>query len=229
MVDTINELSSIALKLNQKSDQLNALITSINENLARLNFGIEVWLESHPVKENGNAKAFLGYCKSKDEWQLAIWDPNDALELEDRPSVRLAGSNVWPLAEVSRELRLLAMPLIPKLLDGIKEKAEDLLKGLEAAERAAESLGDRKSAGQTKLTLREVSRSRSGPIAGSGPVIQLAVQGLPAGQEAFIANMGSNAKESWQILRIKNGAQGDWTGAYKKAVDALAALQREFD
>jgi hypothetical protein len=41
--------------------------------------------------------------------------------------------------------------------------------------------------------------------------------------------MGSNAKESWQILRIKNGVQGDWTGAYNKAADALAALQREFD
>jgi hypothetical protein len=30
-------------------------------------------------------------------------------------------------------------------------------------------------------------------------------------------------------MRIKNGVQGDWTGAYKKAADALATLQREFD
>jgi hypothetical protein len=229
MVDTINELSSIALKLNQKSDQLNALITSINSKLAKLNFGIEVWLESHPVKENGNAKAFLGYCKSKDEWQLAVWDPNDALEVEDRPSVRLAGSNVWPLTEASRELRLLAMPLIPKLLDGIKDKAEELLRGLEAAEKAAESLGDGKTRPRVKLWLREVSRTRNGLVAGSGTIFQFSVQGLPAGQEAHIANLGSHSKEAWRIMRIRDGVQGEWAGEYKKAADALAAIQQEFE
>ena len=229
MVDTVNELYSIALKLNQKSDQLNALITSINAKLAKLNFGIEVWLKSHPIKEDGDAKAFLGYYKVKDEWQLSVWDPDDALESGDIPSPRLSG-NLWPLTAASRELRLLAMPLIPKLLDRIKDRAEELLTGLEAAEKAAESLGEAPIlAPKHSLFLREVSRSRSGPVAGSGPVIQFTVQGLPAGQEAHIANMGGHAGESWKILRIKDGVQGEWTGAYKKAVDALAAVKREFD
>jgi hypothetical protein len=228
VVDTIKELSSIALKLNQKSDQLNALITSINAKLAKLNFGIEVWLKSHPIKENGDSKVFLGYYKSKDEWQLTVWDPDDSLEPGDIPSPRSSG-NLWPLTAASRELRLLAMPLIPKLLDGIKDKAEELLSGLEAAEKAAESLGDGKITPKVKLWLREVGRSRTGPVAGSGPIYQFSVQGLPAGQEAHIANLGSHAKEAWQIMRIKDGVQGEWAGEYKKAADALASLQREFD
>lgn len=33
----------------------------------------------------------------------------------------------------------------------------------------------------------------------------------------------------WQVLRVKKGVQGQWTGDYKTAQDALAALQKEFD
>ena len=141
MVDTINELSDLSRRLNQKSDQLNELIGSINRKLANLNFGIEVWTMSEAVKAEGPSMAFLGYAKVEDEWQLAVWDRDEVLRTEDKGGgLHRIGQNVWSLLKVSREVRLQAMPLVPRLLDDIKRRAEELLAGLARAEEAAENL-----------------------------------------------------------------------------------------
>lgn len=42
----MNELTSLSATLNQHSDELNTLISSINDQLAKLNLGIETWLDS---------------------------------------------------------------------------------------------------------------------------------------------------------------------------------------
>ncbi len=78
------------------------------------------------------------------------------------------------------------------------------------------------------LTLREVARSRTGPIHGTGPIMQYEVQGMPTGQKAFVANMeGSQRPARWQVLRVKNGFSRGWRGDYKTAADALEALRKE--
>jgi hypothetical protein len=140
VVDTINELSDLSRRLNQKSDQLNDLISSINGKLAKFNFGIEVWTMSEAVMAEGSSMAFLGYTKIEDEWQLAVWDRDDVLRTEDSGGLHRIGQNVWPLLKVSRKVRLQAMPLVPRLLDDIKRRAEELLNGLAQAEEAAENL-----------------------------------------------------------------------------------------
>lgn len=56
-------------------------------------------------------------------------------------------------------------------------------------------------------------------------VIAYEVEPLPPGERASIAKH----HHTWQILRTRNGVQGDWTGGYKTAEDALASLQKEFD
>jgi hypothetical protein len=53
-------------------------------------------------------------------------------------------------------------------------------------------------------------------------VYQYEVQGLPEGEEAFIAEMGHR----WQLLRTSNGVQNNWTGEYESPEEALAALQQ---
>src|SRR3989304_4918262 len=77
-----------------------------------------------------------------------------------------------------------------------------------------------------KLTKREVASFRSGPVYGTGRAFKYKVGGMPPGEEATITE---SPNQGWRILRTKNGVQGDWTGEYESADEALAALQKEFD
>jgi hypothetical protein len=56
-------------------------------------------------------------------------------------------------------------------------------------------------------------------------VINYAVEPAPLGERISIAKTGN----SWKILRTKDGVQGNWTGDFKTAEEALASVQREFD
>ena len=79
------------------------------------------------------------------------------------------------------------------------------------------------------LTLLPFSRSRIGPVVGTGPITQYEVTGFPPGQEASIANFGSVHRDSWRIFRVKDSIDSGWMGDYNTAEDALAALQQEFE
>jgi hypothetical protein len=74
------------------------------------------------------------------------------------------------------------------------------------------------------LTLRAIAHAGSGSdLRKWDKVFQYAVEGLPKGEEAWIAEMNHR----WQILRATNGAQGNWTGEYMSPEEALSALQQE--
>ena len=77
-----------------------------------------------------------------------------------------------------------------------------------------------------KLTKHEFAWVSEGASRSQGRVYQYRVGGLPAGEEAWIAEF---PHEGWRILRSKSGVQGEWTGHYKSADDALETLQKEFD
>jgi hypothetical protein len=84
--------------------------------------------------------------------------------------------------------------------------------------------------GYVKLTLNTIGRAGTGSdLTKWDQVYQYEVRGLPSGEQAWIANFGSRYKESWRILRARNGVQSDWTGEYQSAEAALAELQREYE
>lgn len=56
---------------------------------------------------------------------------------------------------------------------------------------------------------------------GNRRAIAFDVLGLPAGRQAWIANM----HHRWQILSAENGVCGEWSGAYRSKEEALAALE----
>jgi rRNA maturation protein Nop10 len=71
------------------------------------------------------------------------------------------------------------------------------------------------------LTLHPLVHGGSGPdIRNWKTALKYEVEGLPPGEKAWIAKMN----HSWRILTMKDGVQGKWTGKYKSAEDALAAL-----
>jgi hypothetical protein len=155
MVDTIKELSDLSRKLNQKSDTLNAVITSINEKLAKLNLGVEAWLEHQPfemseVKHRPDEQQcdvmyqegkVLGYCRISGTWQLALktcWYDivDEGCEVEPTSLLNSEES----LLKASRLIRIKALELLPQLLDQIKAGAQKMLGGIESAEKAAKKL-----------------------------------------------------------------------------------------
>jgi hypothetical protein len=79
MMAKISELAPLAQKINQKTDQINRTISTLNEKLGKLNLGIEVWLDSgepyphEPLEaeawsDEGSMRSrslsYLGYCLS---------------------------------------------------------------------------------------------------------------------------------------------------------------------
>lgn len=157
MVDTIKELSDLSHKLNQKSDKLNVLISSMNEKLAAFNFGVEAWLidpitagdpndwdmergcQTDPERD----ATLLGYCKVEDQWQLATQRTTLVEKTDERGETYEQAKNSMaaaPLLKASREVRAKAMRLIPRLLDLLKDEAVDLLASIEDAEKAVKRL-----------------------------------------------------------------------------------------
>jgi hypothetical protein len=143
MVETIAELASLSNTLNEKSDKLNATISSINHKLEGLNFGVSVTL-AEPI-QYGEQTYFLGYEKhqvfhtrkdaklgevrtstGKVRWQLSIY--------------REQSGHHIPLLDAPREVRIQALDHVPALLDLMKEKAEQLIGSMQRAEKLAESL-----------------------------------------------------------------------------------------
>ncbi len=159
VVDSINELSDLSRKLNEKSDALNAAISSINKKLARLNFGVEVWLEQSPIEcgdfdttdseiedrptdPTANAE-LLGYCYVEDAWQLAVKNVTLHLRADQFGHTYNEATDSLqprPLLKASRQLRFKSASEIPQLLDRIKDEATLLLEGIEKAEKAASKL-----------------------------------------------------------------------------------------
>jgi hypothetical protein len=78
----------------------------------------------------------------------------------------------------------------------------------------------------TRLIKYPVGWARTGSVVKTGPVIQYKIRCLVPGEEAFIANFGNRRRDSWRLLRIKDGVQGDWTGNYTTADDAVAAYEQ---
>lgn len=250
MVDNIAELSDLSRKLNQKSDALSTTIISLNEKLAKLNLGVETWLTSSAIERGDpyydyerdphgdfplHNETWLGYCRFDElGWALAV--KHVALQITNHmdqearalftytPSVVEAEKK--PLLDASREIRLKAMKVVPELLDAVKQKAEELLESIDKAEKAAQAL----TGEAFKLGLRKVASFRTGLVPSpNDTTYQYAVESLPKGQEAFIANFGRGNHPNWRILRVINTVQGKWYGKYETATHALAALQREVE
>jgi hypothetical protein len=72
------------------------------------------------------------------------------------------------------------------------------------------------------LTVTFIDASTS-PWTKSEPVeLGYEVAGLPPRQEARVALQDHGR---WQILRVRDGVQGDWDGDFYSAAEALASLQ----
>jgi hypothetical protein len=73
------------------------------------------------------------------------------------------------------------------------------------------------------LTLRAIAHIGEGPdLRTNRRAFQYEVLGLPAGQQAWIADFGGG----WRILRAVQGESGDWSQPHLRKEDALDTLAR---
>jgi hypothetical protein len=80
------------------------------------------------------------------------------------------------------------------------------------------------------LTLKPVTRSRTGAEYGTGPVMLYEVEGLPDAQKISIRNIRPVAQQPiWQIGAHIKGRETRWTGTFESADEALAQLQEQLD
>src|SRR5437016_5950290 len=79
-----------------------------------------------------------------------------------------------------------------------------------------------------KFSRHTVMWSRHANVYGTGEPFQYELRGLPAGDQVFINNQ-ADMYNRWQILRIKSGVQGEWSGNYETLDAAQGAVEREYD
>jgi hypothetical protein len=138
MTTEMQELASVADKLNQESNEINTTIGALNAKLAALNLGLEEWLE--PDEDHWQ----LGYGKVQDQWQLAVrYCAEIRIQislyggreyLEPVPGTELT---VTPLLQATRELRIRALRYWPDLKSYLKDAAEARLKTIRDAKQKA--------------------------------------------------------------------------------------------
>ena len=161
MVETINGLSRLSKQLNEKSNNLNSIIMTVNYKLAKLNLGVEAWLEDDPFGigdyeeiraphsnervQRVRSALLFGFCKvfTTGKWELSV----KRVTLETQLGEQSRGYEEvidplppTPLLENSRNVRINSLNLLPKLLKKLEKEAKTLLGSAGAAEESAAKL-----------------------------------------------------------------------------------------
>jgi hypothetical protein len=125
----LSDLRISANKLNSATSGVNAIIDGVEAQLTGMNLGLEYWLKSPGLDSQSLdmgtiVHTQLGFAKIGNEWCLGV--RRVQVELDERsgewthtepdPSAKLQDS--------SREIRIKALELIPKLIEELKESAE---------------------------------------------------------------------------------------------------------
>lgn len=119
----LKQLSSASQTLNEASNKLTEQIKQIEESLGSYNLGIVTWVDLRKTTEEIDPSVpqihrveRLGYSKRNGKW--ALYASSSVEEFEDDES--------WLLRDAPRDLRILAVDAIPRLLEAMVAKAKEL-------------------------------------------------------------------------------------------------------
>jgi hypothetical protein len=150
--DALSELKNLSRQLNDESDSVNELISSVERSINEASPGVAVWphrttmgfLEANETvhdERNGSALEWrtyweIGYGKHGDGWRILARQM--AINLDDDDS---DGGQLWsdaqPLLDCSRSVRAAAAPHLETLVYDIRCRVEQTLKGLRDAKARA--------------------------------------------------------------------------------------------
>jgi len=146
---SLSALESQARRLNQISDKANKKLLDIEERVARLNIGLEFWypepilrddcvgkLSKHDISEQ--LVQLLGFSRVNGKWCLALkpitvvkgfYEGDTSAPFQNQHS----GGEVVPLLDVSRDLRIAALSVMPDFLLKLTEYVQSVNKTIEEA------------------------------------------------------------------------------------------------
>jgi hypothetical protein len=153
-MNELESLASAAKLLNEKTDEINKIISHANARLAALGIGVEKWLErpasnwlaateedtefGRPIYEPQTDDRprldciQLGYAKVSNKWELCLRTcVTDSLIGEADPT-EVSGSR-RSLARANRPLRIAAIQLLPLLYKAIEAHVREMIAGIEKA------------------------------------------------------------------------------------------------
>jgi hypothetical protein len=119
----LKQLSSASLTLSEASNKLTEQIKEIEVSLASYNLGVVTWVELRRTREEIDPSVAyvyrvdsLGYSKKNGKWGLYVTSSIEEVEHYES----------WLLRDAPRDLRILAVDAIPKLLEAMVAKAKEL-------------------------------------------------------------------------------------------------------
>lgn len=123
---SFRKLSAVASDLNFSSDELGKSIADLDASLKKLNLGITAWVQIRGNSDPNEGWYWgeeLGYDKVGSTWGMALRTvKGDAGDPENEVVEK------WLFNDAPRWLRLLAIELIPKLLEILSVEAEETAK-----------------------------------------------------------------------------------------------------
>lgn len=132
--DPLSSLLEASDRINQVSDELTRIISTLETALGRLNIGVPIWLpepiEKEVDSESGQVyEERLGYDKADDKWGIYLCED---LNGETTASKRLKDAN--------REQKLRAIEHLEPLISELAKKAEEKINRIDSAKEKVEAL-----------------------------------------------------------------------------------------
>jgi hypothetical protein len=135
-----SRLQDLSNDLNKKSDELNESLKAFEAKLASLRLGVTAWvsppLEKATEVDGNEFITKLGYSKVTGSWCLTlVYDDDFSSGDPNSPYPRYT-----PLSQAPRDLRILAVEQLPKLLKEIEKRADEAVKEVDQAGRLIQDL-----------------------------------------------------------------------------------------
>jgi hypothetical protein len=135
ILSSLNDLSSSAAALNAATQRLAKSVEVLDDALKKLNLGISSWVDvslgSSPDNRFSTTER-LGYAKVNGKWGLALKVIDEDMFAAE-PDV-----TTWLFCDASRELRIRAVPLLPKLMAQLNRDAKSITTKISESAREAE-------------------------------------------------------------------------------------------
>jgi hypothetical protein len=126
----LSRAREVAAQLGPATDRLNTLIQAVETAIAELQLGVTAYVRMNP--DDPNWAHLLTFGKFSNDWQLLIESGPDGGDREDWSAT--------PLRNMSRELRLQAVDLIPELIEKLIEEAASQVKAVQAKATQVENI-----------------------------------------------------------------------------------------
>jgi hypothetical protein len=135
---SLEQLSKTAISLNKASDRLNQAINQLNEALKKLNLGVSSWVTFYSDGEGPFTDWHdIGYAKVSGKWGIAIRKNFEDLNAQQDNQIE---TTEWQFSEAPREMRIQAIPFLPKVIEKLNEDAEKTTQVLNQKTGDAEAL-----------------------------------------------------------------------------------------